>query len=89
MFDAMDSIAQSVHDCYCALFDPKNDEWSASVLATYGDSIMSMDVLYIESIDLQCPNPGSRTRPTATTAKLRLTHGDESDRLMLWLSGYK
>ena len=53
LFDAMDSIDQSVHDCYCALFDPKNDEWSASVLATYGDSIMSMDVLYIESIDLQ------------------------------------
>jgi hypothetical protein len=53
LFDAMDSIDQSVHDCYCALFDPKNDEWSASVQATYGDSIMSMDVLYIESIDLQ------------------------------------
>jgi hypothetical protein len=53
LFDAMDSIDQSVHDCYCALFDPKNDEWSASVLATYGDSIMSMDVLYIESIDLE------------------------------------
>jgi len=40
LFDAMDSIDQSVHDCYCALFDPKND-------------IMSMDVLYIESIDLE------------------------------------
>lgn len=28
LFDAMDSIDQSVHDGYCALFDPKNDEWS-------------------------------------------------------------
>ncbi len=53
LFAAMDSIDQAVHDCYCALFDPRNDERSASVLATYGDNITSMDVLYIESIDLE------------------------------------
>jgi hypothetical protein len=28
LFDAMDSINQSVHDRYCALFNPENDdEW--------------------------------------------------------------
>ena len=56
LFAAMDSIDQSVHDCYCALFDPSNEDnelWSASVLATYGDHITSMDVLYLESIDLE------------------------------------
>ncbi len=54
LFDAMDSINQSVHDCYCALFNLENDdEWSTSVLAIYGDQIASLDVLYIESIDLE------------------------------------
>ena len=32
------------------------------------------------------PEPGSCPRPTP---KLRLTHSNESDRLILWLNGYK
>ena len=53
LFAAMDSIDQSVHDCYCALFDPKTDEWNSSILGFYGYKILSMDVLYIESVDLE------------------------------------
>jgi hypothetical protein len=55
LFDAMDSIDQSVHECYAALFDPdKLDElWNASVRALYGDNVMAMDVLFIESIEIK------------------------------------
>lgn len=53
LFAAMDSIDQSVHDCYCALFDPKTDEWNSSIVGLYGYKILSMDVLYIESVDLE------------------------------------
>ena len=53
LFAAMDSIDQSVHDCYCALFDPKTDEWNSSIIGFYGYKILSMDVLYIETVDLE------------------------------------
>ena len=53
LFAAMDSIDQSVHDYYCALFDPKTDEWNSSILGFYGYMILSMDVLCLESIDLE------------------------------------
>jgi hypothetical protein len=56
LFEAMDSIDQTVHECYGALFDPDEDElWSASVRSLYGDNITSMDVLFIEGIELN-PN---------------------------------
>src|SRR6266404_1178490 len=53
LFDAMDSIDQSVHECYAALFDLDGDEWSESVRALYRDNVTAMDVLFIESIELK------------------------------------
>jgi len=53
LFAAMDSIDQSVYDCYSALFDPKTDEWNSSIIGLYGYKILSMDVLYLESVDVE------------------------------------
>ena len=60
LFDAMDSIDQSVHDCYAALFNPDNaDElWSESVRALYSDNVSAMNVLFIQTIELY-PNLAS------------------------------
>jgi hypothetical protein len=52
LFEAMDSISQSVFDCYEALFDVETDEWSPSVEALYNGQIMESDVLFIERIEL-------------------------------------
>src|SRR5207244_7673947 len=48
----MDSIDSSVFECYEALFDPETDDWNQSVRDLYKDQIMGLDVLFIESIQL-------------------------------------
>ena len=48
----MDSIDSSVFECYEALFDPETDDWNQSVQDLYKDQIMGLDVLFIESIQL-------------------------------------
>src|SRR5215472_14392739 len=53
LFAAMDSIDQSVHDCYCASFYPKTDEWNSSITGFYGYKILPMDVLYLERVDIE------------------------------------
>jgi GNAT superfamily N-acetyltransferase len=58
LFDAMDSISQSVFDCYEALFDVETDEWSLSVEALYSGEIIESDVLFIESVELDAPFRG-------------------------------
>jgi len=52
LFEAMDSIDSSVFECYEALFDPETDDWNQSVHDLYKDQIMGLDVLFIESIQL-------------------------------------
>jgi GNAT superfamily N-acetyltransferase len=52
LFDAMDSIDSSVFECYEALFDPETDDWNQSVQDLYKDQIMGLDVLFIESIQI-------------------------------------
>ncbi len=52
LFEAMDSIDSSVFECYEALFDPETDDWNQSVRDLYKDQIMGLDVLFIESIQL-------------------------------------
>ena len=52
LFEAMDSIDSSVFECYEALFDPETDDWNQSVQDLYKDQIMGLDVLFIESIQL-------------------------------------
>jgi GNAT superfamily N-acetyltransferase len=52
LFEAMDSIDQSVFDCYEALFDVETDEWNRSVEALYNGQILELDVLFIERIEL-------------------------------------
>src|SRR5207253_6571124 len=42
----------SVFECYEALFDPETDDWNQSVRDLYKDQIMGLDVLFIESIQL-------------------------------------
>jgi len=58
LFEAMDSISQSVFDCYAALFDVETDEWSLSVEALYNGQIMESDVLFIERIELDAAFQG-------------------------------
>jgi hypothetical protein len=48
----MDSIDSSVFECYEALFDPETDDWNQSVQDLYKDQIMGLDVLFIQSIEL-------------------------------------
>lgn len=52
LFEAMDSIDSSVFECYEALFDPETDDWDQSVQDLYKDGIMNLDVLFIQSIQL-------------------------------------
>ena len=52
LFLAMDSIDSSVFECYEALFDPETDDWNQSVQDLYKDQIMGLDVLFIQSIEL-------------------------------------
>ena len=52
LFEAMDSIDSSVFECYEALFDPETDDWSQSVQDLYKDQIFGLDVLFIQSIQL-------------------------------------
>ena len=49
---AMDSIDSSVFECYEALFDLETDDWNQSVQDLYKDQIMGLDVLFIQSIEL-------------------------------------
>src|SRR5260370_10975781 len=48
----MDSIDSSVLECYEALFDHETDDWNQCVHDLYRDQIMGLDVLFIESIQL-------------------------------------
>jgi hypothetical protein len=52
LFEAMDSIDSSVFECYQALFDRETDDWNRSVQDLYQDGIMGLDVLFIQSIQL-------------------------------------
>jgi GNAT superfamily N-acetyltransferase len=52
LFEAMDSIDSSVFECYEALFDPETDDWNQSVQNLYEDQILGLDVLFIQSIQL-------------------------------------
>lgn len=52
LFEAMDSISQSVFDCYEALFDVETDDWNRSVESLYNGQILEPDVLFIERIEL-------------------------------------
>ena len=52
LFFAMDSIDSSVFECYEALFDRETDDWNQSVQDLYKDQIMGLDVLFIQSIEL-------------------------------------
>jgi hypothetical protein len=57
LFLAMDSIDSSVFECYEALFDPETD-WNQSVQDLYKDQIMGLDVLFIQSIELNAKYRG-------------------------------
>jgi GNAT superfamily N-acetyltransferase len=57
LFEAMDSIDSSVFECYEALFDPETEDWNQSVQDLYQNQIMGLDVLFIQSIEL---NPNYR-----------------------------
>ncbi len=52
LFEAMDSIKSSVFECYEALFDPETDDWNHYVQDIYKDEITGLDVLFIQSIEL-------------------------------------
>lgn len=52
LFEAMDSINDSVHELYTALFDHKTDEWNANIERMYKGEIWESDVLLIDRIQL-------------------------------------
>lgn len=52
LFEAMDSINDSVHEFYTALFDHETDEWNANIERMYKDEIWESDVLLIDRIQL-------------------------------------
>jgi GNAT superfamily N-acetyltransferase len=58
LFEAMDSINDAVLECYEALFDAHTDEWNESVEGIYKGAIMGLDVLFIESIELDAAYRG-------------------------------
>lgn len=52
LFEAMDSINDSVHEFYAVLFDHETDEWNANVERMYKGEIGETDVLLIDRIQL-------------------------------------
>ena len=52
LFEAMDSIDDSVHEFYAALFDDETEDWNASIEGMYKGQIPEGDVLLIDRIEL-------------------------------------
>ena len=53
LFDAMDSIDATVYECYEAVFEPESDEWREAIRNFYDGGVLSRDVLFIASIELE------------------------------------
>jgi GNAT superfamily N-acetyltransferase len=63
LFDAMDSIDQSVYDCYAALFEEPTVEWGEAVEKLYRGEIGQEDVLFLDSIELEPKHRGKGIGP--------------------------